>query len=331
MRNRQKSKWNVIQALAVSAGVLLEICAAGAGAQSFPNRPVRYIMPLPAGSETDLFARVLARELANGWSQQVIVDNRPGAGTTIGTDIAAKAAADGHTMLHAIGAHAVNPALYARLSYDTLMDFACITQIGNIYAVLVAHPSLPVKNVEELIALAKAQPGKIVYATGGSGTPNHINSEALRLVADIDIVHIPYKGSSLALQDLLPGRVPLLATVVVEALPYIRSGKVRPIVVTNPKRAPSLPDVPTVHESLPAYRSGTGFWALLARAGTPLAVLKQLHSDVIKAMQATALRERLAQMDIEPVGSTPAQCDAFLRAQVEIWVGLVRASGARVD
>ena len=317
---------------AVCTGLLLgTLIPAGAGAQSFPARSVRYIMPLPAGSETDTFARVLARQLGDGWGQQVIVDNRPGGGMTIGTDFAAKAPADGYTLIQVVTAHAINPTLFAKLPYDTLKDFACVTHIGNLYGVLIAHPSVPARNVRELIALARARPGKIVYATGPVGNSSHINTEALRMAAGIDIAPVHYKGGGLAMQDLVPGRVPLVATVVVEALPFIRSGRVRPIAITAPKRSPSLPDVPTVGESLPAYRSGTSLWALLTRAGTPAAVVNQLSADAVKAMRATDVRERLAQMDIEPVGSTSAQCDAFLREQVAVWGKLVKTSGARAD
>jgi len=277
-------------------------------------------MPLPAGNETDLFARVLAKQLAEGWGQQVNVDNRPGGGTIIGTDLAAKAPADGYTLMHALTAHTINPTLIARLPYDTLKDFACVTQISNFSGVLIAHPSFPVKNVKDLIALAKAQPGKIVYATGPIGTTNHILGESLRTAAGIDIGHVPYKGGGLAIQDLLAGNVPLVSNVVLEVLPFIRSGKVKPIAVTGPKRTASLPGVPTVGESLPSYR-----------AGTPAAVVKQINADVVKAMQSTEIRERITQMDLEPVASTPAQCDAFLREQVSVWGPIVKASGARAD
>jgi len=314
---------------AVLMGVLLGAhVASEPRAQSFPTRPVRYIMPLPAGQETDVFARILARRLGEDWSQNVIVDNRPGGGTVIGTELTAKAVPDGYTLLHALTAHAINPTLYARLPYDTLKDFACVTQIGSFSSVLIAHPSFPAKNLAELIKLAKAQPGKIVYATGPVGTTNHILGESLNTAAGISIQHIPYKGGGPAIQDLLAGHVPLVGNVVLETLPYIRSGRVRPIAVTGPKRTASLPDVPTVGESLPAYQSGTSFWVLLTRAGTPAAVVKRLNADVVKAMQAPEVRERIVQMDIESVGSTPAQCDAFLRAQIEIWSRIVRASGA---
>ena len=318
--------------LAVCTSAFLGIfVSAEPGAQSFPARPVRYILPLPAGNETDLFARVLAKQLADGWGQQVNVDNRPGGGTIIGTDLAAKAPADGYTLFHALTAHAINPTLIARLPYDTLKDFACVTQISNFSGVLIAHPSFPVKNVKELIALAKAQPGKIVYATGPIGTTNHILGESLRTAAGIDIGHVPYKGGGLAIQDLLAGNVLLVSNVVLEVLPFIRSGKVKPIAVTGPKRTASLPGVPTVGESLPNYRAGTSFWALVTRAGTPAAVVKQINADVVKAMQSTEIRERITQMDLEPVASTPAQCDAFLREQVSVWGPIVKASGARAD
>lgn len=318
--------------LAVCAALALgSILAAASHAQDFPTRPVRYILPLPAGGETDVFARVLARRLGEGFHQNVIIDNRPGGATMIGTAVAASAAPDGYTLLHAVTAHAINPTLQSKLPYDTLKDFACVTQIGSISSVLVAHPSFPAKTVQELVKLAKAQPGKIVFATGPVGTTNHILGESLRVAAGIDIVHVPYKGGGPAIQDLLAGRVPLVGNVVLEVLPFIRSGKARPIAVTGPKRTASLPDVPTIGETLPNYQSGTSFWALLTRAGTPAAVVKQLNAGVLKAMQAAEVQEKIAQMDLEPVGSSPAQCDAFLREQVTVWGKIVKASGARVD
>jgi tripartite-type tricarboxylate transporter receptor subunit TctC len=277
----------------------------------------------------DTIARILVQPLGRAFGQNVIVDNRPGGGTVIGTDLAAKAPADGHTLVHALTAHAINPTLQSRLPYDTLKDLECITQISSFSSMLVAHPSFPVKNVAELIKLAKAQPGKIVYATGPVGTTNHILGESLNSAAGISLQHVAYKGGGPAVQDLLAGHVPLVANVVLEVLPYVRSGRVRAIAVMGPKRTPSLPDVPTVGESLPAYQSGTSFWVLLTRAGTPAAVVKQLNADVVKAMQATEVRERIVQMDMEAVGSTPAQCEAFLRAQIEIWGKIVRASGAK--
>jgi len=318
--------------LAVCTGLLLGLfMPADAGAQGFPARPVRYIMPLPAGQETDVFARIFAHRLGEVWGQQVVVDNRPGGGTVIGTDLAAKAPANGYTLIHALTAHAINATLYAKLPYDTLKDFACVTQLGSFSSVLIAHPSFPAKTVSELIALAKSQPGKIIYGTGPIGTSNHILGESLRIAAGIDMGHVPYKGGGPAIQDLLAGRLPLVGNVVLEVLPFIRSGKVRAIAVTGPKRTPSLPDVPTVAETLPNYQSGTSFWVLVTRAGAPAAVVKQLYAGVLKAMQAPDVRERIAQMDLEPVGSTPAQCDAFLREQIAVWGKIVKASGARVD
>jgi len=317
---------------AICTGVFLgTFIATGAAAQAFPARPVRYLMPLPAGSETDIFARVLAKQLGDTWGQQVVVENRPGGGTTIATEVTAKSPPDGYLFLHAITALGINATLYSRLPYDTLKDFSCITQIGNLYGVLLAHPSFPVKNVAELIKLAKTHPGEITYATGGSGTANHIAGEALRIAAGINIVHVPYKGTSLAVLDVLPGRVPLLATVLVEAIPYIQSGKLKVIVTTSPRRAPSLPDVPTIRETIPSYQAGTGFWALVTRAGTPAAVLNKLNADIVRSLQAPEVKARLAAADIEIAGSRPEQCDAFLKEQVAVWGAIVRTSGARVD
>ncbi len=323
-RGRCTTKW-------IATAVAAFLYSAVITAQTFPARAVRYILPLPAGSETDFFARTLARQLGDTWSQQVVVENRPGGGTTIGSEVAAKAPADGYTLLHAITAHVINATLYAKLPYDTQKDFSCVTQIGNLYGLLLTHPSFPAKNVKELVQLAKARPGEISYATGGSGTSNHIAGEALRLAADIKIEHVPYKGSNQAMLDVLPGRVPLIATVLIEAVPYIQSGKLRVIASTSPKRAPSLPDVPTVSESLPAYRAGIGLWSIVTRAGTPPAVLNKLNADIVKALQSPEVRTRLAQADIEIVGSRPEQCDALLREQTAVWGAIVKASGARVD
>ncbi len=292
---------------------------------------LRIIMPLPPGSETDAFARVLAKQLSDGWGQQVLVENRPGAGTTIATEMVAKSVPDGYTVMHAITPHGVNPTLYSRLPYDTLRDLSCITHVGNLYGLLAAHPSFPAKNVKELIAMAKRLPGQITYATGGSGTANHIATEALRAATGINIVHVPYKGTSLAVLDVLPGRVALLGTILPEAMPYIKMGKLRVLAITSPKRAPSLPDVPTVTESVPAYKVGAGFWLLITRAGTPPAVMSRLNAGALKALQSAEVRKRLVSADIEYVGSTPEQCDAFVREQVAVWGALVKASGARVD
>jgi tripartite-type tricarboxylate transporter receptor subunit TctC len=307
------------------------IVPAMTGAQDFPSRPVRYILPLPAGQETDVFARVMANRLGEIWGQQVIVDNRPGGGTVIGTDVAAKAQPNGYTLLHALTSHAINATLFAKLPYDTLKDFACVTQIGSFSSVQISHPSFPARTIPELVTLAKAQPGNIVYGTGPIGTSNHILGEAFRIAAGIDIGHVPYKGGGPAIQDLVAGRLPLVGNVVLEVLPFVRSGKARAIAVTGPKRTASLPDVPTVAESLPNYRAGTSFWVLVTRGGTPAAVVKQLNAGALKAMQAPDVRERFAQMDIEPIGSSPAQCDAFLREQIAVWGKIVKASGARAD
>jgi tripartite-type tricarboxylate transporter receptor subunit TctC len=311
--------------------VLGSFAATEPGAQGFPERTVRYLLPLPAGQETDVFARIYAQRLGEAWRQQVIVDNRPGGGTVIGTDALVKAPADGYALLHALTSHAINATLYSKLPYDTLKDFACVTQIGSFSSALVAHPSFPARTIKELIALAKAQPGKIVYGTGPIGTSNHILGEALRLAAGIDIGHVPYKGGGPAMQDLVAGQIPLVGNVVLEVLPFIRSGKARVIAVTGPKRTPALPDVPTVGEILPNYRSGTSFWVLLVRAGTPPAALKQLNAGALKAMQAADVRDKIVQMDLEAVGSSPAQCDAFLREQISVWGTIVKASGARVN
>ena len=308
------------------------LCAAQhAAAQGFPTRPVRYIMPLPPGGETDIFGRVLAKHLSDAWSQPVVVENRPGGGTTIATEVIAKAPPDGYLFMHAITPFGVNATLYPKLSYDTLKDFACVTYIGNLYGVLLAHPSFPVKSVADLVKLAKARPGEVTFATGGAGTANHITIEALRAAAGINIVHVPYKGTSLAVHDVLPGRVPLLGTILVEALPYIQSGKLRVVATTNPKRAPSLPDVPTVGETLPKYQGANGFWAIVTRAGTPAAVLGKLNADIVKALQAPDVRARLAAADVETVASRPEQCDASIREQVAVWGAMVKTSGARVD
>jgi len=315
----------------VALALVCMLVLPAAAAQSWPARPVKILVPFAPGGTADTLGRLAAQKLAEAFKQSFVVENRPGAGGTIASDIVAKAAPDGYTLVHVVTAHAINPTLQSKLPYDTLRDLACVTQIGSFSSVLIAHPSFPAKKVQDLIALAKAQPGKIVYATGPVGTTNHILGESLNIAAGIRMQHVAYKGGGLAIQDLLAGNVPLVANVVLEVLPYVRSGRVRPIAVMGPKRVASLPDLPTVSESLPAYQSGTSFWALLTRAGTPADVVKRINADAVRALQAAEVRERLAQMDIEPVGSTPAQCEAFLRTEIETWGRIVRASGAKAS
>ena len=311
--------------------VFCALLAGGAGAQPYPSKPVRIVVPASPGGASDLVGRLLATQLSEMLGQPFIVENRVTSGGIVGTQQVAESAPDGHTLLVTFDTFASNALLFKNLKWDPIRDFAPVMQLCRYPQVLLVHPSLGVRTVKEFVALAKERGPQLNYASAGPASSSRLAYELFKDVAGIDTVPVHYKGGGPAIQDLLPGRVPLVSTVVTETLPYIRSGKVKPIAVTGSKRSPSLPDVPAVGETLPKAPSGTALWALLARAGTPDALINLLNADVVKALQSADVRERMSQMDVEPVGSSPARCDAFLREQVAVWGKLVKASGARVE
>jgi len=317
------------------AALLVALAASGAFAQTaanYPNKPIRIVVPFPAGGTTDILARAVANEMQKAWGQAVVVENRAGAGGNIGSDIVAKSAPDGYTLLvGAVSPQAINVTLYPKLPYDVMRDFAHVTLIAAVPNVLEVNPGVPVKTVKELIALAKAQPGKLTYASSGSGTSIHLSAELFKTMAGVDMLHIPYKGSAPAITDLISGQVNLMFDNLPSSLAQIKAGKLRAIAVTTLKRSPALPDVPTIAESgLPGYDASSWF-GMHAPAGTPSDIVHKLSSTVAKSLHTPEMRERLASQGAEPVGNTPEQFTEFVRAEIAKWAKVVKASGARVD
>jgi tripartite-type tricarboxylate transporter receptor subunit TctC len=311
---------------------LFALLSAGAAAQTvYPAKPVRFIVPSAAGGGTDIIARSVAHKLSESLGQQFVVDNRPGAGQMIGIELAARAPADGHTILMAASTLAINPIMYKKVSYDPLRDFAPITQAASLPNVLVVHPSLPVKSVAELIALARREPGKINYASAGIGTSPQMSMELLKRMAKIDLVHIPYKGSAPGVVDLLAGQVAVMTPNVLTALPHIKSGRLRALAVTSAKRSEALPEVPTIAESgLPGYDS-VQWYGVLAPAGTPREIVARLHAEIARALRAPDVRERLAADGAEPVGSSPEEFAAFIKSEIDKWARVASAAGIRAE
>jgi tripartite-type tricarboxylate transporter receptor subunit TctC len=309
--------------------VALAIVSSGAAAQAtYPTRAVRIVVPFPPGGGTDIISRTVAQKLSETWGQPVIVDNRAGANGIIGTDLGSKAKPDGYTLLVVIATHAINPALYRKLPYDTASDFVPVTLMAQYPFILTIHPSLPPKTVKELIALAKTRPGQLSYASSGNGSGPHLGFELFKSTAKIDVVHIPYKGAGPANIDLISGQVQLMFNNFLAAMPQIRAGKLRVLAVTSAKRSPVMPDLATMAEAgLPGF-DVTGWYALLAPAGTPAAIVNKVQADVANALRVPALNERLSSEGAEPVGSTPQQFGTFLGAEIRKWGKVI--SDARV-
>ena len=310
-------------------------CAAcGALAQnapSFPARPVRFIVPFTPGSATDALARILGQKLSETWGQQVVVDNRAGAGSLVGTGIAAKSAPDGYTLLMVSASHAVNATLYSKLPFDPAKDFAGVTLVASIPNVLCVGTHVQAKNVQELIAFAKAQPGKLTYGSAGIGSASHLNAELFNSTVGLKMVHVPFKGFAEQLTEIFAGRVDLTWAPQILAMAHIKSGRLRPLAVSTAKRSTALPDVATVAEAgVPGFVFDPWF-AVLVPAATPKVVVNKLNADIIKVMQMPDVREKLLVQGAEPVTSTPAQLDQYMKSEIVKLGKIVRESGARVD
>ena len=302
---------------------------ASLNSEAFPDRPIRIIVPLAAGGTGDTLARLLGDELARALGGAVIVEDRPGSGGVIGTDAVAKSAPDGHTLLHTSPSHVLNAALRERLPYDPLKDFASIARTADTWQVLLANPSVPASNVKELIALARTR--SLNYGSSGNGSATHMNMELFKALAGVDLVHVPYKGSTQARTDLLSGQVQLVIDGLLPNLPHIRAGKLKALAVTNSRRAPAAPEIPTMAEAgVPAYVSDT-WYALLAPAGTPPAVLEQLRAATDAALKSPALREKFVQQGAEPAGGGAAALDELMRADLARWSKVVADARLRVD
>ena len=318
-------------------GLLALIVAAGAGglapahAQDYPARTIRIVVPFSPGGAVDGPTRVIAQELGRRLGQSVVVENKPGAGATIGSEFVAKSAPDGYTLLLASQTNAISASLYAKLNFNPIDDFAPISLIGREPGVLVVHPSLPARTVSELIDLVKKKPGQVDFASSGNGSGQHLFAAMLMSMAHIKMNHVPYRGSGQATTDLLGGQVPVSVPGVAGMLGHIKAGKLRALAVTGVNRSPQLPDVPTLAESgVPGY-SAYVWMGLLAPRGTPAAIIERLHREVIATIATPEVKSYMANASIEAVGSTPAEFDAFFRAEKERWARVVRETGARVD
>ncbi len=299
--------------------------------QDYPSRPVRFIVPFTPGSATDVLARTLGQKLAEAWSQQVVVDNRPGAGSVVGSNIAAKSSPDGHTLLMVSASHAVNATLYSKLPYDTVKDFSGVTLVASIPNVLIVGPHVTAKNLKDLIALAKAQPGKLNYGSAGIGSASHLNGELFRSLAGISIVHIPFKGFAEQLTEILAGRLEMTWAPQILAMSQIKAGRVFPIAVSTLKRSTALPDVPTAAEAaLPGFVFDPWF-AVLVPAGTAQPVVTRLNAAITRILQMPEVRERMQSQGAEPVSGSPQALDAYIKDEIAKLGKIVRESGAKAE
>lgn len=311
--------------------LLLITAAPGVLAQAYPVKPVRLVVPFPPGGPTDIVTRLIAPKMAAGLGQQIVIENRGGNGGQVGTEQVSKAAPDGYTLIMGtIGGIAVSMSLNPRRGYDTLRDFAPITQAVSVTSVVVVHPSVPAKNIADLLRIAKAAPGKLNYASSGNGTVTHLAGEQLKLLGKVNITHVPYKGGAPALTALRSGEVDMSYENSLIITPHIKSGRVRALAVTSAKRSKLFPELPTVAETLPGY-SASGWYGLLAPAATPQPIITRLNTEAVKALQSPDVAGKLSSQGAEPAGGSPAEFTAFIRSEISKWAGVVNAANMRVD
>jgi tripartite-type tricarboxylate transporter receptor subunit TctC len=314
-----------------TAIVLLTMFAAlsCAQAQTYPNRAIRLVVPSSPGGGSDITGRIVAQKLSEQLGQQVVVDNRAGAGTIIGNEAVAKAAPDGYTLLMGLSTLAINPSMYAKLPYDALRDFAPVSLAVLSPNILTVHPSVPVKNVKEFIALAKARPGTVTFGSAGLGTSPHLSGELLKVLAKIDIVHVPFKGSGLSVISQLGGEIAANFPSVPTAIPYIRAGRLRGLGVTTAKRTQALPDVPSIAEAGVRGYEATQWFGVLAPAGTPRPIIDRLNQEMVKLVRSAEVRERLIADGTDPVGSTPEEFAAYIKSETDKWAKVIKAAGIK--
>jgi len=314
---------------AASALGLLALTPLAAQAQAFPTKAITIIVPFSAGGTTDILARVLGQFISKDLGQPVIIDNRAGAGGNIGTQLVARAAPDGYTILMGtVGTHAINQSLYPKLAFDPIKDFAPLTRVALVPNLLVANPAQPFKTVKELMAYAKANPGKVTFGSSGSGTSIHLSGELFKQMAGVDIQHVAYKGSAPAVNDLLGNHIAIMFDNMPSAIGHVKAGKLRPLAVTTAQRSPALPDVPTIAEAgVPGYEA-TSWFGLLAPARTPAPVVARLNAAILKALADPDVKKKLLEQGAEPAGETPAQFAAFIASETVKWGKIVKQSGA---
>ncbi|MDB5867036.1 MAG: hypothetical protein JWO70_4842 [Betaproteobacteria bacterium] len=314
----------------IFAAIVVTLLADSVCAQTYPERPVRFIAGYPAGSASDNLARILSQKMSEAWGQQVIVDNRPGAAGNIAAETTARATPDGYTILLVATNHAIVPSLYNKLPFDPIKDFAPVSYVSFAPALLVVNPSLPPRSVPELITLAKAKPGQLNYGSSGNGATPHLAMELLKTSAGVDIRHVPYKGIPPALTDLLGGQIQLMFSTMAPAVPLVRAGRLRALAVSSAKRSSAVPEVPAMSEFIPGF-DATSWQGILAPAGTPPLIVARIRDTAAKALQAPDVHQRLVDSGYTPVGSTPAEFGAFIRTEMSKWAKVVKASGATLD
>ena len=319
----------ILKTLAATA--LISCAFHSSAADAWPSQPIKWVVPFPPGGAMDTMARTLGESLSVSLKQPVITENRPGAGGAIGSGLVAMAAPDGHTMMIVSIGHAVNPSIYPKLQYDATRDFAPVSLVGIVPNLLVAHPSVKANDVKELVALAKAQPGKLSYASAGNGTTVHLAAELFNSMAGVDIMHVPYKGSAPAVTDLMGGQVDIMFDSLSSARPYVESGKLKALAVTTTKRSSVFPNVPTVAESgLPGYGL-SGWYAVFVPAKTPKPIIDRLNAELVQALKQPNVRARFAQIGAEPVGSSPQELANTLKSETARWAQIVRERNIKAD
>jgi tripartite-type tricarboxylate transporter receptor subunit TctC len=326
---------NAKRSFLACVGALAALAATPARAQtvaSYPSKPIKLIVPFPPGGSTDILARTLGQKLNEAWGQPVIIDNRGGAGGSIGADLAAKSPADGYTlMMGHIGTLAVNVSLYSKLPYDPVRDFTPVSMVAVVPNVLVVNPSLPAKSVPELIAYAKANPGKLDYSSGGNGSAAHLALEYFKLQSRTFIVHVPYKGTAPSVVDVIGGQVSMTMTGAPAVMPHVKSGRLRALAVSSAKRLEALPDIPTIAEAgIPGFEA-TQWYGIVTPAGTPSAVVQKLNTEINKIMQSKEMRDRLNAEGAIASPGTPEQFGAYIKAEIARWATVIKAAGMKVD
>lgn len=305
--------------------------AADAAAQAYPSRVIRMVVPLAAGGGTDLTGRIVSQKLAEQLGVGIVVENRPGGGSVIGTEVVARAAPDGYTLMTISPEFSINPSLLKSLPYDPFRDFACISQLTSGQYFLSTHPSVPIRSVKELIALAKSRPGEVTYGSSGNGSANHLAGVLFQGLTGTKLIHVPFKGAGPAGNALMSGEIDFMFSSTSAAMAAVKSGRLRAVAVTGPKRLPLTPDIPTAVEAgVPGFVV-TGWYLMMAPGGTPREILAKLNAEVVKAVHSPAVRDRFSTLGTEPVGSSLEDCAAFVRSEIQKWEKVVKASGAKAD
>ena len=310
---------------------LLTLGAWTAHAQEYPNKSVRIVLPFSAGGSSDPVARLIARHLTTALGQPFVVENRPGAGGNIGSDLVAKSAPDGYTLLFTAGSFAVNPSLYSKLPFDPVKDFEPVVHVATLSGILVAHPSVPAANVKELVALSRTKPGGVTYASAGSGTVPHLAGELFRAASKAEMTHVPYKGSAPALTDLIGGQVQVMFANMPGTLQHVKAGRLKVLAVTGAKRSELVPDVPTIAESGLEGYDAPNWYGVFAPAGTPAAIVNRLNAEINKAMATPEFLDHMKLEGAEAIGGSPAQFRTFYRGEIERWAPVVKSAGVKAD